>query len=226
MIQDPNDRYIATILSQCELRGKELLELGCGKGRITRDLARYAGHVLACDPDSDALEAAKRNVAAANVEFRWTPTGLPEALPGSFDLALYTLSLHHVPEAEMSASLNQVTGMLRSDGTIVVIEPGDSGSFTEAKERFGAGSGDERPARAAAMAALNSVPGWKPCATILFRTTFQFDDEDDFLATMLPGYREQPASFVEEVRQFLAPHRGITGIVLDAERRFTLLRRH
>ena len=86
-----------------------------------------------------------------------TPGGMPEFPAGSFDLVIYTLSLHHVPIAEMSGSLHMASRLLRKDGVIVVVEPGEGGSFTEAKERFGAGSGDERPAREAAIRAMNAL---------------------------------------------------------------------
>jgi SAM-dependent methyltransferase len=223
VIQDPTDQYIATILSQCDITGLDVLEIGCGKGRITRDLAKYAKRVVATDPDALALEKAQTLVAAGNVTFVHEPCGVPVLPPGSFDAALYTLSLHHVPADEMSASLSATADLLIKNGVIIVVEPGDTGTFTMAKERFGAGSGDERPAREAAIAAMHALDRWTLGETILFRTFFQFDDDDDFLVNLLPGYRQQPDSFVEEVRLFLSQYRTEEGIILDAERRLNVL---
>lgn len=56
MIQDLTDQYIVTILSQCDIYGRYVLEIGCGKGRITRDLAKHAKRIVASDPDAAALE--------------------------------------------------------------------------------------------------------------------------------------------------------------------------
>ena len=224
MIQDPTNLYIATILSQSVISGKNVLEIGCGKGRITRDLALHAKRVIATDPDATALETARDTIAAANVEFILAPTGVPDLPTGSFDVVIYTLSFHHVPAAEMSASLTKASNLLREEGVIIVIEPGDGGTFTEAKERFGAGSGDERPARDSAIRAMHALEGWIVEETILFRTLFHFDDEEDFLASMLPGYRQQPLSFVNEVREFLSLHRTDNGIILDTDRRLNVLR--
>jgi len=42
MVQDPTDQHIKAILSVYDLFGKEVLEIGCGGGRITRDLAKHA----------------------------------------------------------------------------------------------------------------------------------------------------------------------------------------
>jgi SAM-dependent methyltransferase len=223
VIQDPTDQYIATILSQCDITGLDVLEIGCGKGRITRDLAKYAKRVVATDPDALALEKAQTLVAAGNVTFVHEPCGVPVLPPGSFDAALYTLSLHHVPADEMSASLSATADLLNKNGVIIFVEPGDTGTFTMAKERFGAGSGDERPAREAAIAAMHALDRWTLGETILFRTFFQFDDDDDFLVNLLPGYRQQPDSVVKELRHFLSQHHTEEGIILDAERRLNLL---
>lgn len=224
VIQDPTNRYIATILSQCDLNGKGVLEIGCGKGRITRDLAIHAKRVIATDPDAASLEKARDTIAAGNVEFMLAPTGVPDLAADTFDIVIYTLSLHHVPAAEMSGSLRSAANLLRKDGVIVVVEPGDGGSFTEAKERFGAGSGDERPAKESAIRAMHTMEGWTVGETIHFRTLLQFDDDEDFLTSMLPDYRQQPESFVDEVRKFLDQHRTANGIILDADRRLNVLR--
>ncbi len=224
MIQDPTNLYIATILSECDITGRDVLEIGCGKGRITRDLAKHAARVVACDPDAEALETARAAIIADNVQFVHASTGMPDFPAGTFDLVIYTLSLHHVPEAAMSSSLHKAAGLLRKDGAIVVVEPGDGGSLTEAKERFGAGSGDERAARLAAMRAMHSLEGWAVGETVPFRTLFRFANDEDFFVSMLPGYRQQPESFLREVRAFLDLHRTGDGIILEADRRLNMLR--
>jgi 2-polyprenyl-3-methyl-5-hydroxy-6-metoxy-1,4-benzoquinol methylase len=225
VLQDPTNQYIATILSQCDLAGKDVLEIGCGKGRITRDLAQHARRVAASDPDADTLEKARAALSAANVEFMLAPTGVPDLPPESFDVVIYTLSLHHVPVAEMPDSLRKAARLLRKNGVIMVVEPGEGGSFTETKERFGAGSGDERPAQRSAIHAMHALEGWTAGATISFRTLFQFEDDDDFLTNMLPDYRKRPENFIAEVKRFLDQHRASDGIVLDSYRRLNLLRR-
>lgn len=212
------------ILSQCAISGKDVLEIGCGKGRITRDLAKHARRVLASDPDAIALEIAENSLTAGNVDFMVAPAGIPDLPAASFDVVIYTLSFHHVPEKEMSDSLGKAAGLLRKDGVIMVVEPGNGGSFTEAKERFGAGSGDERPAREAAIRAMQVMKGWTVGETILFRVQFRFDDAEDFFNSMLPDCSQKPESFVKDVRAFLDRHQNGAGILLDAERRLNVLR--
>lgn len=224
MIQDPTDEYIRQIVAAYDPGGRDVLEIGCGSGRITRDLARHARRVVATDPDPGALAAARRAIAAPNVEFREVSAGGLE-LPERFDLAIYTLSLHHVPRDEMQESLVRCAGLLRPGGGILVLEPGDGGSLTEAKERFGAGSGDEREGKEAAIRAMHALKGWEVGSTVRFRTLFQYASEEEFLERMLPGFSERPLPFREEVSAFLARHRTPRGVVLDAERRLNLLLR-
>ncbi|WP_298267058.1 class I SAM-dependent methyltransferase [Geobacter sp.] len=225
MLQDPDDTYIATIAAHCDLLGKEVLEVGCGTGRITRDLARHAARVVAVDPDKGALAKARATAPAATVRFLPMPDGVLDFPPASFDVVIYTLSLHHVPPDQMDESLRTAAGLLREGGVIVVVEPDEGGSFTEAKERFGAGSGDERPAREAAIRAMHGLEGWSVGETVRFRVRFLFADEDDFIASKLPGFGEQPEAHRRTVREFLARHRTAEGIVLDAGRRLNVLRR-
>lgn len=225
MIQDPSNRYIAAIMSRYDLNEKDVLEIGCGKGRITRDLVKYARHVVATDPDRIVLNAARAAIAAPNVEFMETPSGVPDYLGGSFDVVIYTLSLHHVPTTEMKDSLNKAATVLKNDGVIIVLEPGDKGSFTLAKEQYGAGSGDEGPAKAAAIKALHSLAGWDMGETHHFYTQFQFDSYEDFFTNMLPDFRQQADDFISEVKTYLDLYRTVNGFVLDAERRLNVLRR-
>ena len=107
----------------------------------------------------------------------------------------------------MDPLLQTAAGLLREGGVIVVVEPGAGGSFTEAKERFGAGSGDERPAQEAAIRAMHGLDGWTVGETFPFRVRFLFADEDDFIAAKLPSFGEQSEAYRREVREFLARHR-------------------
>ena len=226
MIQDPTNRYIAAILSQCDLSGKEILEIGCGKGRITRDLASHARHIVATDPDVNALGVAQATISFRNIDFMEASNGIPDLPDDSFDVVIYTLSLHHVPITAMSDSLNKAAALLKIDGVIIVIEPGDKGSFTLAKEQFGAGSGNEGPAKAAAITAMRSLAGWDVGETHHFYTQFQFDSYEDFFTNMLPDFRQQPDEFISEVKTYLYLHRTANGFVLDAERRLNILRQN
>ena len=78
------------------VNGRRVLEIGCGDGRLTLQLARRAASVVAIDPDREALadaEAATREYGIRNVQF-YEGTGESVRWDGApFDLAVFSWSL-------------------------------------------------------------------------------------------------------------------------------------
>jgi ubiquinone/menaquinone biosynthesis C-methylase UbiE len=223
MILDPTNQFIINITAHRDLGGRDILEIGCGSGRITRDLAPLAQKVVAIDPDERALQMARAAIAVGNVEFVCCGG---ESLPfaeNSFDLIIYSLSLHHLPVDSMETSLKHATRLLRGGGTIIVIEPGSEGTLIEAEERFGVGDGDEGAAKEEAQRAMRSLEGWNIGETVWFQTFFYFTDETDFLENLLPEYRNKPEALIGEIGSFLHAHKEDGRIVLSASRRMNLL---
>jgi ubiquinone/menaquinone biosynthesis C-methylase UbiE len=73
-----------------------VLELGCGDGRLTLCLARDAAHVLAFDPDAEAVARARRTLPAElkeRVTYRVASGREIEIEPHSFDLTVFSWSL-------------------------------------------------------------------------------------------------------------------------------------
>lgn len=225
MILDPTGQFIKNITEQCDITGKEILEIGCGSGRITRDLAKYARKVVAIDPDERALQVAQAGITHENVEFiRCSGESLPFA-ENTFDLVIYSLSLHHIPSTYMRKSLQQAVRLLREDGFLIVIEPGSEGTLIEAEERFGVGDGNERDAKEAARRVMRNLTGWNSGETVHFQTLFSFAEEKDFLENLLPEYRRKPEALIREIGCFLQTHEEHGRIVLYADRKMNVLKR-
>lgn len=225
MILDPYGQFIKEITAHCDLSDKTILEVGCGQGRITHDLARHARRVVAIDSDERALQTARSRINAENVTFlrcRGESLAFPE---GCFDLVVYSLSLHHLPQDAMRASLAQAAGLLGEQGMIVVIEPDKSGTLIEAEERFGVGDGNEAGEKDAARHAIAVLPGWRIGQTICFRTHFHFVDQQDFLENLLPDHRSKSSALIEEIGDYLAGYTEHGRIVLHADRRMDILLR-
>lgn len=116
-------------LSQIEklvqLNGKALLEIGCGEGRLTAILADKAATVIAIDPDNTKIEAARRQFKGAKFLI-----GSGENLhfeAGSFDIVLFSYSLHH---QDCIKALAEAKRVLRQEGRILIVEPASDGEFT------------------------------------------------------------------------------------------------
>ena len=221
MLLDPTGEFIRNIALACDIDGEAVLEIGCGSGRITRDLASRAREVVAIDPDAAALGRARAQVSAASVSFVQASAETYEVIGRAFDAAVFSLSLHHLAPGAMDASLLQVARGLRPGGRIVAIEPGDDGTLIEAETRFDVGDGDERSAKEAAHHAVRRLAGWTLGTTLEFRTLFHFDDVADFLEH-LPPRGARPASTAALTR-FLESHRDGDRIVLWAARRLDVL---
>ncbi|MCK5783769.1 MAG: class I SAM-dependent methyltransferase [Desulfobacterales bacterium] len=225
MTLDPDNKYIQAINTYTPLNGATILEIGCGNGRMTGDLANYAAKIIATDLDETVLEQAKSNVSAKNVEFLYTPDGFVNLPEQSFDLVIYSLSLHHIPKEMMISNLRHSGDLLKDGGIIIVVEPGDGGSFLEVKKRFGAGSGDEGPVKKAAIVAMQSLSGWHLSPTHHFEVDFLFIDEADFFTHKLPKYRDLPAEEASMLKSFLKKNTTNRGIILTSGRHLNLLTR-
>lgn len=58
---DPENNEIRALLDLVDLSGKQVLEIGCGDGRLTRRYAQAAAQVTGIDPFEEAIERAKAN---------------------------------------------------------------------------------------------------------------------------------------------------------------------
>lgn len=78
------------------VRGKRVLDIGCGDGRVTLTVARAAVSVLGVDPDVDAVAAAKKNARKAGLLNARFKVGSAQKLPyppEAFDLVILSWTL-------------------------------------------------------------------------------------------------------------------------------------
>jgi ubiquinone/menaquinone biosynthesis C-methylase UbiE len=95
-VLDPEGAHVAALRRLADFRRQRVLELGCGDGRLTVPIAADAAHVLAFDPDSEAVERALRSrpdELAERVEYRVASGTEMNVERCSFDLALFSWSL-------------------------------------------------------------------------------------------------------------------------------------
>jgi ubiquinone/menaquinone biosynthesis C-methylase UbiE len=97
-VLDPEGAHLAALrrLGEGDIRGRRVLELGCGDGRLTIGLAAEAAYVLAFDPDAEAVERARGRLPselARRVAYRVASGKEIEVEPCSFDLAVFSWSL-------------------------------------------------------------------------------------------------------------------------------------
>lgn len=113
------------------MRGKTILDIGCGDGALTRLFAREGAQATGIDINETQLARAR---AAEPVPGATYEVGRGEALAvpdASVDAVVYMNSLHHVPQEKIAAALDEAARVLKPGGILLAIEPLPEGAHFE-----------------------------------------------------------------------------------------------
>lgn len=94
--RDPERNETKYLRLFADFKGKRVLEIGCGEGRLTWQYAKETGTTIAIDPDRDALRIANVDRPAALDHKALFSCAAAESLPFSretFDIAVLAWSL-------------------------------------------------------------------------------------------------------------------------------------
>ncbi|PKN29544.1 MAG: hypothetical protein CVU64_07625 [Deltaproteobacteria bacterium HGW-Deltaproteobacteria-21] len=104
------------------LEGKTVLDAGCGVGRLSQSVARYAREVVGMDFSEGTGDARARNRALANVHIVQGDIMQPPFRQGAFGYVYCKGVLHYVPDVK--ASLRSLASLVESEGFLsVTINP-------------------------------------------------------------------------------------------------------
>ncbi len=106
-----------TALRPEELKGKLVLDVGCGMGRFAEVATRWGARVVGIDLSAAAEVAAKNLVDRDFVAFQADVFSLPFA-PESFDIIYSVGVLHHTPDCE--AAVKALDKYLKPGGILAV----------------------------------------------------------------------------------------------------------
>jgi len=124
------------------MKGKRILELGCGRGDLSIWLAKQGARVTAIDlgPDLVAAAQALGKINQVDCEFR---VGNITELPfesATYDVVIGLAILHHLTEAEVMKSIRECHRVLRPDGIVIFHEPVENSAlFNFVQNLFPAG---------------------------------------------------------------------------------------
>ncbi len=93
---DPECTETRAVHELVDFRGKDVLEVGCGDGRLTWRFAHEAASVLAIDTDEASIATATKqtpDVLKSKVTLRVVDIGVMETAEDAFDLAVLSWSL-------------------------------------------------------------------------------------------------------------------------------------
>jgi 2-polyprenyl-3-methyl-5-hydroxy-6-metoxy-1,4-benzoquinol methylase len=95
-VLDPERRHIASLRRLADFERTSVIEVGCGDGRLTEEIAQDAAHVFAFDPDPNAVGSAKTRLAATlaeRVAFRVGTAREIEIPRTQYDIVVFSWSL-------------------------------------------------------------------------------------------------------------------------------------
>lgn len=100
---------------------QNILELGCGYGDLTLLLCERFPEALitAVGGDTTSIEICQRRLGNRPIEFVQEDLRQVEYAPGSFDLVVSSLALHHLEDEERADLYKAVYGWLRPRGRFV-----------------------------------------------------------------------------------------------------------
>lgn len=211
-MQRLNDTFITTIAAEYALQDKKVLEIGCGNGGKSIALADACADLTAIDPNKNAVASAQRNCTAPNLTYM---VGRAEELHfsgDSFDIVIFSLSLHHVPINKMANAINEAARVCRPSGKIIFLEPTFVGTFFDAVLWFGASDADERKEKAIAYFKMLSSASIKEESESFDEISLHFDSESDFIKNM------EPSKNLDDIDSFLQAH----AYMVHAQRRINV----
>lgn len=189
-----------------EVRDRRVVDVGAGAGELVRYIRQQGGDPIGVECGeamiSQALEADPEH-ADAYVD------GVGQDLPiddASADVVVFSYSLHHVPTEHMPAALAEAARVLRTGGTLAVLEPIAEGPGFETHRLVD----DETVVRAAAQRALDEMlpESLSPVEEVRYTTSYAYADFDELENTMInidPVRRETFGNVKSEIaRRFEA----------------------
>jgi 2-polyprenyl-3-methyl-5-hydroxy-6-metoxy-1,4-benzoquinol methylase len=146
-----------------DVRGKRLLDVGCGLGENSLLFARWGAQVTGVDISGASLAVARQRAATFKltdrVSFVETPVELLDTASGSYDIVWCAAFLHHVLDR-----LDEVCNLLRTlvapQGFVLFSEPVRLSRTIKLLRKLTpiptAGTSDERPLERHDLAVINS----------------------------------------------------------------------
>ena len=100
--------------------GMTVLELGCGTGYFTRELARSGAEIIAIDVSPELLNLARSNCSAPNVRYEIQNAYDLSYNDSVFDSVIGSSVLHHL---QIEDAVREIYRVLKPNGTIFFTEP-------------------------------------------------------------------------------------------------------
>ena len=148
MTDTPYDRWFEYLIEHLEslnIKGKDILELACGTGEMTRRLSKKGYKILGTDLSQEMLEVAQEKSFEQNLRIQYIQQNMTELeLFQSYDVIIsYCDGFNYlITEDDFSKALKSASGYLKEDGYLIfdvssyykISEVLGNNTFTETSE--------------------------------------------------------------------------------------------
>ena len=116
-----NNEIEQIIVNGIELKGKRILEVGCGTGRLTEKISKYASHVVALDPCKEAIDFCKKKYSdLTNVDFYITTLDTFDNENIYYDVVVFSWSMYLIQNK--LETLQIAKKMLAPNGKLLILQ--------------------------------------------------------------------------------------------------------
>jgi 2-polyprenyl-3-methyl-5-hydroxy-6-metoxy-1,4-benzoquinol methylase len=118
----------AVVLSRyLDIRGRRLLDFGCGAGASSVVWAKFGAIVTGIEPDAQLAAAARLRVVEDGVQATAHILHVPDTLhlpfaPGSFEICICNAVLEHIPPQQRGGYLREIWRVLEPGGFLYITE--------------------------------------------------------------------------------------------------------
>jgi len=210
-----------------QVAGLNVVDVGCGGGRIARQLVERGAKVLGVEPDPIQAKKNRTSEAVPGLSFVEAPGQALHIDDEIMDGVFFCYSLHHVPREHMDRALNEAARVLKPEtGFLCVLEPMLAGSMEAVYRPFH----DETEVRTLAYEALKRVaaPRFAESRELRYREPVRYDSFAIFVDEMAgTTYSDIPRERVDtpEVEALFEAGRTDDGYVFTQHTRVNFYRR-
>lgn len=118
------------------VEGKNILDVGCGRGQISFYLAKEGANVIGIDLSANFIDYCKLEAEKLklNLEFKVMNAQIPDFEDGKFDIIIGSRAIHHLPDLDLF--FRECKRLLKKKGYIVFIEPLKKNPIVELNRKY------------------------------------------------------------------------------------------
>jgi len=184
LVNDAEDLGIADEMEVIDrfvpVGGLEVLDVGCGDGRVAKQLAERGAKTIGVEPDPVQAEKNRTSSPIPNLSFVEAPGQTLPISDNLMDGVFFSFSLHHIPREYMDEALSEAVRVLKPNtGFLYVLEPMLEGSLEDVYRPFH----DETKVRTEAYKALSrcATPCFAETHELHYRETIRYDSFATFV---------------------------------------------